>query len=133
MRGFSSLAAITMAVSLAAGGLARAGQMPADFADWLDALRQEAAAKGISQATIDTALTDLQPVQRILERDRNQAEFKLTFETYLNRVVRPKTVARGREMMQVHKDLLHRVARRYGVGRISLAIALRYFHAQWFG
>ncbi len=106
---------ITVALALATPGPARAGQPPADFAAWLDALRQEAAAKGISQATIETALADLEPVQRILQRDRNQAEFKLTFETYLNRVVRPKTVARGREMMRTHRDLLRRVARRYRV------------------
>ena len=115
MRRIPSLVAIAMSISLAAGGMARAGQPPADFADWLDALRQEAAREGISQTTIDTALADLQPVQRILERDRNQAEFKLTLKTYMNRVVRPKNVARGREMMQTHRDLLRRVARRYRV------------------
>ncbi len=115
MREKSGLA-LTAALAVAlAFGIARAGETPPNFAAWLDEFRLEAAADGISQATIDAALAGLEPVQRILERDRNQAEFKLTFEDYLRRVAKPKTIARGREMLQKHRDLLRRVARRYRV------------------
>ncbi len=97
-------------IALAAGG-ASAG----DFDRWLAEFRAEAAAEGISAATLDAALAGVRPMERILKRDRNQAEFKLTFETYRARVLKPATIERGRAAMAEHGPLLRRVADRYGV------------------
>jgi membrane-bound lytic murein transglycosylase B len=94
-----------------------------DFATWLDGVRAEARQLGISETVIQNALKDVQPVQRIIERDRNQAEDKLTLSVYLNRVVSRRTIERGRKMARVHRDLLARVSEKYGVqGRFILAI-----------
>lgn len=94
-----------------------------DFELWLDGVRVEAREAGISETVIQNALKDVKPVRRIIERDRNQAEFTLTLATYLNRVVTRETVARGRAMARQHRDLLARVSQKYGVqGRFILAI-----------
>ncbi len=97
-----------------AGGCAIGGS-DADFADWLDGVRRDALAEGIRPQTLDRALAGIEPVRRVVERDRNQAEFKLTYEIYRNRVVTPKVVNRGRQLMTEHRDLLRVVADRYGV------------------
>src|SRR5690606_18511192 len=95
----------------------------AEFAAWLDEVRVEARQKGISEQIIQSALKDVRPVMRIIERDRNQAEFKLTLDTYMSRVVNEQNVARGREMARAHEALLDQVSKKYGVQpRFILAI-----------
>jgi len=94
-----------------------------EFEIWLEGVRAEARQLGISEKVIQSALKDVQPVRRIIERDRSQAEFKLTLPVYLNRVVTQQTIGRGRDMARQHRDLLARVSRKYGVqSRVILAI-----------
>ena len=97
--------------SVCAGGDGQAD----DFGRWLAEFRAEAAGKGISPATLDAALTGLRPLEKVLNRDRKQPEFKLTFETYSNRLLKPVNIERGRAMMAEHAGLLRRVSGRYGV------------------
>ncbi len=94
-----------------------------DFGTWLDGVRAEARQLGISEKIIQSALKDVQPVRRIIERDRNQAEDKLTLAICLNRVVNKRTIDRGRDMARKHRDLLAQVSKKYGVqSRVVLAI-----------
>ena len=76
------------------------------FDDWLAAFRQEAAAQGISAATLDAALTGIQPAERVVELDRRQPEFLQTFSDYLRARVSANRVARGQELMAEHAALL---------------------------
>lgn len=93
----------------------RTADVQADFQAWLEGVRTEALQLGISRKVVETALTGIAPVPQILERDRAQPEFKLTFDTYLNRIVTPENVARGQQMLAKHKAVLEQVSRRYGV------------------
>ena len=86
-----------------------------DFGVWLDALRAEAAKRGIGQATIDTALADPQPIPRVIELDRKQPEFTLTFDQYMTRVVPDARVQKGRRKLAENRDILQAVADKYGV------------------
>ena len=60
-------------------------QVP-EFSVWLEELRAEAIAAGISEATVDAALAGVVPIERVTELDRNQPEFTITFWDYLDRV-----------------------------------------------
>ena len=60
-----------------------AGASEADFDSWLVELREEAMGLGISKATLDAALGDVTPQERVIELDRSQPEFNLTFDEYL--------------------------------------------------
>jgi len=95
-------------------GQASEGQMP-DFATWLQELRAEALAQGISPRTLDEALTGVKPLERVVRFDRNQPEFKLTFARYFQRVVSPARVEKGRRLLREHKALLQAIQERYGV------------------
>ena len=86
-----------------------------DFDSWLDETRAEAAQRGISQATIDAALTDLQPNARVLALDVRQPETTITFTRYRANVVNPERVRLGRAYLQQYGDLLDTISRRYGV------------------
>jgi membrane-bound lytic murein transglycosylase B len=87
----------------------------AAFDIWLDGVRRDAVAAGVSQATIEAALSGLTPIERVLELDRRQPEFTQTFWSYLDRAVTPGRVERGRALMAEHADLLRRIRRRYNV------------------
>ncbi len=85
------------------------------FDIWLDGLRREALAAGISPQTLDAALTGLEPVERVIELDRRQPEFTQTFWTYLANVVTEERVEQGRAQLARHGKLLRRVYAQYGV------------------
>jgi len=103
--------------------MARAAEIAPGFEAWLDDVRKEALSRGIKPGIVQRALSDVKPVRRIIERDRNQAEFKLTLDIYLKRVVTPANIERGRMMARQHAALLQAVARKYRVQpRFILAI-----------
>ena len=104
-----------LAALLGAGLLAAPAHAAQDFQVWLGELRAEAAARGVSQATLDAALTGVQPIPRVIELDRRQPEGTITFATYVTRVISDARVKKGREMMRQHRAVLEEVGRRYGV------------------
>ncbi|MGK2871135.1 MAG: lytic murein transglycosylase [Alphaproteobacteria bacterium] len=85
------------------------------FAEWLADFKAEAAAQGIRPATIEAALRDVRPVEKVISLDRNQAEFTLTFETYRDRVLTPVNIAVGRRKLAEHGPLLAAIGAKYGV------------------
>ncbi len=107
---------VAVALAVLAGVICAAGDGRADdFAGWLAEFRAEAAKEGISPATLDTALAGLRPLEKVLNRDRKQPEFKLTFATYSKRLLTQLNIERGRAMMAEHAKLLRRVSERYRV------------------
>lgn len=112
-----------LAACLAMAG-AHAGTDPAAFQTWLDGFRQQAAGQGISAATLDAALTGLQPLDQVIESDRKQPEFLETFLDYLAKRVNERRLQVGQEMLQQQAALLAEVEGRYG-------IPARYLVAFW--
>jgi membrane-bound lytic murein transglycosylase B len=100
---------------LLAACLALPVQAEGDFAAWLQGLRQEAAARGVSQPVLDAALQDVTPIRRVLELDQHQPEFVDAFLVYLDQRVTPAQVRQGRRLLQAHRPLLDSVSARYGV------------------
>lgn len=113
---FFSPPALALVVVLGAvNSWANAAAAAADFDTWLGILRAEALAKGIRPETLDRALGGLTPIKRVIELDRRQPEFTLTFDQYLARVVPKHRVNRGRAKFTEHRDLLTKIGRKYGV------------------
>jgi peptidoglycan lytic transglycosylase B len=90
------------------------------FDRWLADFRREAAAQGISAATLDAALGGLVPNERVIELDRRQPEFLQTFYAYLARRVTPEQVAVGQMLLQENAALLDEVERKYGIPKAVL-------------
>jgi membrane-bound lytic murein transglycosylase B len=85
------------------------------FDAWLAGLRQEAAAQGVSNPTLDAALNGLQPNQEIIDLEHKQPERTMTFVEYRSRVVSDQRVAKGQEMLAEYRPMLTKVAATYGV------------------
>ena len=66
-----------------------------DYTSWLERVKTEALERGIKQEIIESVFSGVKPIKRVLKRDRNQSEFKLTLDIYLRRVVTEKNIKRG--------------------------------------
>ncbi|MGB0181272.1 MAG: lytic murein transglycosylase [Candidatus Puniceispirillales bacterium] len=87
----------------------------ADFDKWLEELRSDALADGISPATLDAALADVALIPRVIELDRSQPEFTLTFAQYLDRVVPVSRQNRAKARLAEHRAMLAEISEKYGV------------------
>ncbi len=85
------------------------------FPEWLEQFRADARVRGISRVTIEDALSDVEPIPRVVELDRRQPECSLTFREYLSRVGSDERIARGRKRLAKHRALLNAVSTKYGV------------------
>lgn len=103
------VALISVLLLFAVPGLAE------DFQIWLGKLRVEAEGKGISQSVLDEALAGIQPIPRVIELDRRQPEFTLTFTQYRDRVVPQSRIKKGRVKYQENRDLLEEIGGKIGV------------------
>lgn len=112
------LVAVALQVGVALGG-GMLGSNPAsaatEFAAWLVELRDEARAAGISERTLDRALADIQPIDRVIELDRRQPEGRMSFVEYRQRVISNARIEKGQRLLREHGPLLRQIEERYGV------------------
>ena len=85
------------------------------FARWLEDLRQDALRHGVSAATLDSALSGIKPIARVIELDRKQPEFTLTFRQYQERVVPKARVEKGKRKLSENRTLLEKIGKKFGV------------------
>ena len=102
-----------LALTFGAKGFAQEPQI--DFQEWLTALIVEAREQGVREDIIQQALSAVTPIPQVIDNDRNQAEFKETFEEYLVKRVTPWRIDTGRARLRENRDLLARVGEQYGV------------------
>ena len=111
----------TAAVLLPLPALAQSGDPK--FAAWLRGVRAEALKAGVDEGTLDAALGSVEEVPQVLELARNQPEFKMTFERYLEIVVSNERVSRGRALLRENRAAIDRFAAPAGIPT-SIAVAL---------
>ncbi|HVL01371.1 MAG TPA: lytic murein transglycosylase, partial [Dongiaceae bacterium] len=88
---------------------------PADFTSCIPHLQQRARNSGISSATVDQVLGQVQYAPRVIELDRKQPEFSETFQHYLSLRVTDQRIEQGRKLLGKHSALLQRLEQEYGV------------------
>ena len=93
-----------------------------DFNTWLDGFKKEAAAQGISQRTIDTALAGITYDPTIIARDHAQGVFHQSFEQFSGRMVPPR-MSRASRLLLKYGSVFDRIEQQYGVpGPVIVAI-----------
>ena len=94
-----------------------AGPVRADtaFASFLDSVRAEAIAGGVGAATVDRAFAGLKPNPKVLDLDKYAPETTQSWEHYRSTRVSDARVNAGRQAMQVNREALAVIGRRYGV------------------
>jgi membrane-bound lytic murein transglycosylase B len=118
MKNFGRMILLLISLFLLLPQMTPAQEEPEDFPTWLQQLRTDALAAGISQKTLDVALADLKaPEPRVIESDRKQPETTDSLQDYVAARVSEKRIAEGQLMLQRYPTWLGRVERQYGVQR----------------
>jgi membrane-bound lytic murein transglycosylase B len=87
----------------------------AGFDAFLESVRAEARHAGISSATLQHALFGLQPDAKVLEHERHQPEFTMTWAQYRALLVTDKRIQAGRAAWQRNRPIFEQVQQTYGV------------------
>ncbi len=86
-----------------------------DYDAWMAAFRGRALAQGITQSTLERGLRGTGFLPGVIERDRNQTEFRRSTEDYLAIVASEEDVALGRSRYGPRRAILQEIEARYGV------------------
>ena len=93
------------------------------FDAWVDAFKTRAATRGINQPTIDRAFRGVGFLPDVIERDRNQTEFKRSLEDYLAIAASDERISKGKAALRRHGATLAQIEARYGVpGNVVTAV-----------
>ncbi len=85
------------------------------FSDFLNGVRGDARRAGIHPVTLDRAFAGISPNQKIIDADRRQPEFTMTWAQYRASTVSPARVERGRAAVSANRALFNAVSARYRV------------------
>ena len=94
-----------------------------EFSAFVSQLREQALAAGVSAATADAALANLEPLEIVVERDRSQAEVVLTIDQYVSRRLTRSFVRTAADKQREHREDLAAIAKKYGVSS-SVLVAI---------
>jgi lytic murein transglycosylase len=122
----AKLAAIVAVLACAGGAPAAAEPTPGaaanancqntgSFERWLADFRKEAAANGISRATISAALDGMTMDPGIISRDRKQSFFAQSFKSFAGKLISQNRIQSGTAKLKQHRDLFAKVEQQYGV------------------
>ena len=121
MRRLTILVSVVVLALTAANARSRAQEAvpatPPPFGDWLAELTREARERGFSDALVDETLSGLEPLHRVVESDRSQAELNPGFSRYLSTRLTRTMVKRGQDLAREHRALLGRIERDFEVQR----------------
>src|SRR6202035_1820669 len=93
-----------------------------DFGAWLQGVKTEAAAQGISQRTIQSGLGGVTPDPAVIARDHAQGVFRQSFEQFSGRMIPPR-LARGAKMLAQYGPTFSKIEQQFGVpGAVLVAI-----------
>lgn len=88
-----------------------------DFNTWLESIRLEAKALGMSDETTLNFVSRTVYLPNVIKLDRMQPEFVSPFLDYFAQRVDDKKVQKGRDLMLKHEALLNKIETQYGVSK----------------
>ncbi len=122
---FLAAACLLMSCSIAASAQTAAqaaAPCGGDFGAWLQGVRQEAAAQGISQRAIQSGLDGVSYDPTVIARDHAQGVFRQSFEQFSGRMIPPR-LARAQKLLAQYGSTFSRIEQQFGVpGAIIVAI-----------
>ena len=86
-----------------------------EFSEFVARMKEQALAAGVSAATVEAALGNLEPLEVVVERDRSQAEVVLTIDQYVSRRLTRSFVRTAVAKQREHRALLAAIEKKYGV------------------
>ena len=110
--------ALTIALPAVIAGPARAAN---DFQNFVAGVYSEAAGAGIRRDVLDAAFAGVTPNQAVIDKDRKQAEFSMTWTQYRALVISDKRIADGRAAVAQNRALFGNVENYFHVAPSVIA------------
>ncbi len=88
-----------------------------EFSSFLNTLKEQALAAGVSGAVVERSLSGLEPLEIVVERDRSQPEIVLTTDQYVQRRLTRAFVRTATEKAREHHATVSEIAKKYGIDR----------------
>ncbi|MFN3745794.1 MAG: lytic murein transglycosylase [Hyphomicrobiaceae bacterium] len=117
----AALAALATTMALGAGAPAAQTPNPTNcqntgrFETWLEKFRRQAAAEGVSQATLSAVLDEMTLDPGIIARDRRQTFFGQSFVDFRAKLISRNRLTNGQRQMERHRATFARAEKEYGV------------------
>jgi lytic murein transglycosylase len=116
----TSVLSLAAAIILAPGALSQSAYAagcasPATFPAWLQSLKQEAIAQGISPQVVSEALDGLTYDPAVIAKDRGQAVFAQSFLQFSGRMVNSNRLSLGSALLKKNAATFARIQQEYGV------------------
>src|SRR6478735_5026742 len=81
-------------------------EQQSEFSAWLTDFVTEARGRGFSDELLSQTMSGLEPLERVIQADRNQAELNPGFSRYLSGRLTPAMIRQGRAMATQQSALL---------------------------
>lgn len=85
------------------------------FHKWLEYFKMKALNHGISPDVIENAFQGVHTIKKVIELDRRQSEYSMTFSQYLRNGISTKRISKGKKMLKAHKKTLTIIENKFGV------------------
>ncbi|VVT26453.1 lytic murein transglycosylase [Rhizobium sp. EC-SD404] len=92
-----------------------AQQCGGDFGQFLQGVRAEAVAQGLSQEAADRVLGSARQDQQVLNHDRSQSVFRMNFIEFSQRIISNNRMQQGQAMLQRNASVFARAEQEFGV------------------
>ena len=86
-----------------------------DFNLWKKNFINQSVSKGIYKSTLDKYFSNVSYLQAVIDSDRKQPEFTLSFANYMQRMVTPARVEQAKLLLSQKKALFDRIEKKYNV------------------
>lgn len=108
----TTIAALALAAAIPSTAFAQA--CGGDFAAWREGVAQEAASMGVGERGL-AALQRASISQRVLDRDRSQSVFNMTFRDFANRLISDNRLQNGKRNLEKYASVFARAESEFGV------------------
>ena len=96
---------------------------PANFNLWLDNFKITAKKEGISQKTIEDALSDVQYISKVIEYDNRQPEFFEKTDVYISKRANKRAIDQAVILLKENQNIFNKVEKEFNVNKeILLAL-----------
>ena len=87
------------------------------FEDWKKEFKQIAIQKGVEKSILNKVLPELSVLENVIQSDRKQSEFLLTFWDYTDKALSESRIKKGREILKENQAFLNHISSKYGVDK----------------
>ncbi|MGN1090990.1 MAG: lytic murein transglycosylase [Alphaproteobacteria bacterium] len=86
-----------------------------DFNDWKKEFKNQALKKGIFENTLNKYFSNIIYLQSVIDSDRRQPEFTLTFSAYMQKMATFSRAEKAKRLLSENRALFERIEKKYNV------------------